>query len=114
MDVRHSVELFQGGMCCLQLAPRILVRRSGPAVRAQCPSMAAVATSSNGCFKSPPAARLHPGENNARLFHDQIILHGFDPFDAACDFPRFIDGLFRTNEAAQLNGALVGFDTDLE
>ena len=42
---------------------------------------------------------LHPGENNARLFHDQIILYGFDPFDATSDFTRFIDGLLRTNEA---------------
>jgi len=28
-------------------------------------------------------------------------------------FDRFIDGLLRINEAAQLNGALVSFDTDL-
>jgi len=49
-----------------------------------------------------------------RLFHDQIILYGFYPFDAPCDFNRFIDGLLRINEAAQLNGALVSFDTDLK
>jgi hypothetical protein len=101
-------------MCCLQLAARILITRSGPAVYAQCPSIAAVPTSSNPCFGSTVVAMLHPGENNARLFHDQVILHGFDPFDATCDFPSFIDGLFRTNEAAQLNGALVSFDADLE
>jgi len=34
--------------------------------------------------------------------------------DAPCDFPRLIDGLLRINEAAQLNDALVSFDTDLE
>jgi hypothetical protein len=57
---------------------------------------------------------LHPKDNNARLFHDQIILYGCDPFDAMCDFTCFIDGLLRINEAAQLNGTLVGFDTDLK
>ena len=57
---------------------------------------------------------LHPGKDNGRLFHDQIILYGCDPFDAPCDLTRFIDGLLRINEAAQLNGALVSFDTDLE
>ena len=60
------------------------------------------------------AARLRPGKDNGRLFHVQIILYGFDPFDATRDFTRFIDGLLRINEAAQLNGALVGFYTDLE
>jgi hypothetical protein len=49
-----------------------------------------------------------------RLFHDQIILYGFDPFDAPCDFNCFIDGLLRVNEAAQLNGALERLDTDLK
>jgi len=57
---------------------------------------------------------LHPGKDNGRLFHDQIILYGFDPLDAPCDFTRFTDGLPRINEAAQLNGALVSFDADLE
>ena len=57
---------------------------------------------------------FHPGKDNGRLFHDQIILYGFDPFDAPCDLTRFIDGLLRINEAAQLNDALVSFDTDLE
>ena len=68
----------------------------------------------NPGFGSIAAARLHPGKDNGRLFHDQIILYGGDPFDASCDFNRFIDGLLRINEAAQLNGALVSFDTDLE
>ena len=63
---------------------------------------------------SAAAARLHPGKGHGRLFHDQIILYGFNPFDATGDFTRFIDGLLRINEAAQLNGALVSFDTDLE
>jgi hypothetical protein len=49
-----------------------------------------------------------------RLFHDQIILYEFDPFNAPYDSIRFIDGLLRINEAAHLNGALVSFDTDLE
>jgi hypothetical protein len=114
MDVRHSVELFQGGMFCLKLAARKLIRARGPGVHAQCPSIAAVATSSNPCFCSPVVPMLHPGENNARLFHDQIILYGCDPFNATCDFTRFIDSLLRSNEAAQLNGALKGFDTDME
>ena len=57
---------------------------------------------------------FHPGKNNGRLFHDQIILYGFDSFDGPYDFTRFIHGLSRINEAAQLNNALVGFDTDLE
>jgi hypothetical protein len=114
MDMRHAVELFQGGMCSLQLAARILLTRSGPGVRAQCPGIAAVATSSNPCLGSTVVVMLHPRRDNARLFHDQIILHRCDSFAATCDLPSFIDGLFRTNEAAQLNGALVGFDIDLE
>jgi hypothetical protein len=60
------------------------------------------------------AAMFHPGKDNGRLFHDQIILYGFDRLDAPCDLTRFIDGLSRINEAAQLNDALVSFDTDLE
>jgi hypothetical protein len=54
------------------------------------------------------------GFYNVRLFHNQTILYGGDPFDAPCDLTRFIDGLLRINEAAQLNDALVRFDTDLE
>src|SRR4030042_7106534 len=50
----------------------------------------------------------------SRLFHDQIILYGLNPVDAPCDLTRLIDGLLRINEAAQLNDALVSFDTDLE
>ena len=57
---------------------------------------------------------LQPAKGNGRLFHDQIILYGVDPVDAPCDLTRFIDGLLRINEAAQLNRALVRFDTDLE
>ena len=57
---------------------------------------------------------FHPGKDNGRLFHDQIILYGFDPLDVPCDLICFISGLSRINEAAQLNGALVSFDTDLE
>ena len=63
---------------------------------------------------SAAAAKLHSGKDNGRLFHDQIILYGGDPFDAPCDFNRFINGLLGVNEAAQLNGALVGFHPDLE
>ena len=48
------------------------------------------------------------------LFYDQVILDGFYPFDALGDFACFIDGLLSINEAAQLHGALVSFDTDLE
>jgi hypothetical protein len=53
-------------------------------------------------------------KDNGRLFHDEIILYRFDPVDAPCDLACFIDGLLRINEAAQLNDALVSFDTDLE
>ena len=57
---------------------------------------------------------FHPGKDNGRLFHDQIILYGFDPWDAPCELTRFIHGLLRINEAAHLNGALKGFNPDLE
>jgi hypothetical protein len=57
---------------------------------------------------------FHPGKDNGRLFHDQIILYGFDPLDAPYNLTRFPDGVLRINEAAQLNDALVRFDTDLE
>jgi hypothetical protein len=53
-------------------------------------------------------------KDNGRLFHDQIILYGFNPFDALYDFTRFIDGLLRINESAQLNGALTSFGTYLK
>ena len=62
----------------------------------------------------PLAKRLRPGKDNGRLFHDQIILYGTDSLDAPCDFNRFIDGLLRVNEAAQLDYALESLDTDLE
>jgi hypothetical protein len=65
-------------------------------------------------FHLPTTFEETKHKDNARLFHDQIILNGCDPFDAMCDFTRFIDGLLRSNETAQLNGALKGFDTDLE
>jgi len=57
---------------------------------------------------------LRLGKHTGRLFHNQIILYGGDPVDAPCDLTRFIDGLLRINKAAQLNDALVSFDTDLE
>jgi hypothetical protein len=57
---------------------------------------------------------LLPGKDNGRLFHDQTILYGGDPFDAPCDLTRFVNGLLRINETAQLNDAPVSFDTDLE
>jgi hypothetical protein len=68
----------------------------------------------NPGFGPTGAALSHPVKDNGRLFHDQIILHGFDSFDGPYDFTRFIHGLLRINEAAQLNGALVSFNTDLE
>jgi hypothetical protein len=49
-----------------------------------------------------------------RLFHDQVILYGPDSFDAPSDFTRFLDGMLRINEAAQLDRALEGLDADLE
>ena len=61
------------------------------------------------------AARIFLRKNTRRLFlHVQIILNGGDPFDGFRDFHRFIDGLLRINETAQLNDALVCFDTDLK
>jgi hypothetical protein len=57
---------------------------------------------------------FYPVKNDGRLFHDQIILYGFDPFDAPYDLTRFIHGLLRIDEAAQLNDAFVRFNTDLE
>jgi len=63
-------------------------------------------------YLQPPCAIGDKGNN--RLFHDQTILYGFDPFDAMCDLKCLIDGGPGTNEAAQLDSALVGFDTDVE
>jgi hypothetical protein len=54
------------------------------------------------------------GKDNDRLLHDQVVLYGSDPFGAPCDFTRFIDGMLRINEAAQLDPALVSLDTDFE
>jgi hypothetical protein len=63
----------------------------------------------------PAAAAIpYPAMNLGRLFHNQVILYGPDPFDAPCDFTRFIDGVLGINEAAQLDRALVGLYTDLE
>jgi hypothetical protein len=59
-------------------------------------------------------AELNSRRDNSPLFHNKIIFYGCDPFDAMCDFTRFIDGLLRSNEAAQLNGALKGLDTDMK
>ena len=57
---------------------------------------------------------FEPGTPALGLFHDQIVLYRFDPFHAPCDVTRFIDGFLRIDEAAQLNGPLESFDTDLE
>jgi len=57
---------------------------------------------------------LHSGKGNGRLFHDEIIPDGFDPFDAACDLASLIGGLVGINEAAQLNDAFAGFYADLK
>ena len=54
------------------------------------------------------------GNDNGCLFHDEIILNGYDPFDAACDLARLIDSCLRINEAAQLNDAFAGFYPDLK
>ncbi len=48
------------------------------------------------------------------LLHDQVILYGFDSFDAPRDFTSLVDGLLGINEAAQLDNPLVSLDTDLE
>lgn len=52
--------------------------------------------------------------DNARLFHDQVILYCFYPFDAIGDFNGSIDGLLSINKPAQLNKAFESFNTDLE
>jgi len=54
------------------------------------------------------------GKDSSCLFHDESILDGFDPVDAARDLARLIDRLLRINEAAQLNDAFAGLDADLE
>jgi hypothetical protein len=48
------------------------------------------------------------------IFHDQIILDGFDPLTLYAIWTGLIDGLPGIDKAAQLNDALVGLDTDLE
>jgi len=48
------------------------------------------------------------------LFDDEAVLYGFDAADASCDLNRFVNGVLRTHKAAELNGALVRFDADLE
>src|SRR5208283_2493550 len=50
----------------------------------------------------------------SRLFHHQIILYRPDSLDAPGDFTRFLGGILRINEAAQLDGAFVSLDTDLK
>jgi hypothetical protein len=40
------------------------------------------------------------GKEYRCLFHDQVILYGMDPFDAARDFSRFIESILRCNENA--------------
>ena len=59
-------------------------------------------------------AKLLPEKNTRRLFHDEIIPDGFDPFDAACDLACLIDGFLRINEAAQLSDAFAGLYADLK
>ena len=63
-------------------------------------------------YLQPPCAIGDKGNN--RLFHDQTILYGFDPFDAMCNLNCFIDEVLGTNKTAQLDDALVRFYTDLE
>ena len=53
-------------------------------------------------------------KDNGCLFCDETILDGLDPFDAACDSTRLIDRVLRIDEAAQLNDAFAGFNTDLK
>jgi hypothetical protein len=54
------------------------------------------------------AAILYPEMDLGRPFHNRVILYGPDPFDAPCDFTRFIHGVLGINEAAQPDRALVG------
>ena len=53
-------------------------------------------------------------EGSNCLFHNEIILDGYDPFDAACDLARLIDSCLRIHEAAQLNDAFTGFYANLK
>ena len=112
MDARHPVELIHGGVRCLQLTARKLLSAAGSGVRAQCPSIAPSRHGQAHALCQPCLPGFTRGEIINRLFHDQIIFYGFDPFDAACDLTRFIDRLLRANEAAELNAALVSLDTD--
>lgn len=65
-------------------------------------------------LSDPPLLMLEPATSNGCLFHDQVILYGFDSCDTPGDFNGFIDGLLRINKTAQLNNALVNFDTNLD
>ena len=68
-----------------------------------------------GNMKMSTRGRYGPSGNDiGRLLHDQVILYGFDPFDAPCDVTSFIDGILGINEAAQLDNALESLDADLE
>ena len=53
-------------------------------------------------------------KDDGRLFHDDIILDGFDPSDAASDLACLIFVFLIINEAAHLNDAFAGFHADLE
>jgi hypothetical protein len=69
------------------------------------------------CMELPlimAGTRANPNKESERLFHNQIILYRFYPFDTLGNFTCFIDGLLRIDEAAQLNGALVSFDADVK
>ena len=61
-----------------------------------------------------PSIYKSQNKDSGRLFHDQVILYGSDPFDASGDFNCFIDGLLSINKTAQLNNTLESFDTNLE
>ena len=72
-------------------------------------------------FLGNPGFRVNSGPPSSireritvAYFTIRLFFTDLTPFDAPCDFNRFIDGLLRINEAAQLHDALVGFNPDLE
>lgn len=46
------------------------------------------------------------------LLHYQIILYGFNPFDATCNLACFLDSCFGIDKTAQLHDTLAGLDID--
>ncbi len=74
---------------------------------------------------SPPHVRQHKATGEApviaiihlligplRLFDDQIVLDGLNPFHAARDLPGLVLGILVIDKSAQLDRTFVGFNAD--